>query len=182
VVDEPEPLAPAEQVRVPRGAVGVHHEAVEPDDRRGDVDGDRGELLRREVVSAIQEGEAEVDPLTRAEEVAQLLVAVVAGDPVVDADERARGDVEVERLGERGDDDLGHQRRGPLRGAAELGEARAIIGLDDDRPGAAAMVGGEDAASLEDPHAGVSGAMRRERWAGARPLARSGARPASYYR
>jgi hypothetical protein len=97
VVDQPQPSVPDEQVRVPRGAVDVRDERVEPDDLgravRVGVRVGRG----RERQRARQEVHAQVRSRARQQEVLDLRVGLGAPDRRVELDDRQLGHGQAER-------------------------------------------------------------------------------------
>ena len=138
MVDQPHPAVPHEQVRIPRGAVDVRRQRVEPDDIGGDGGvrrepgaGDVRERAREEV-------DAEVDADARDDQLLDLGVRLGRAERRVELDRDEFGDEQAERAGELTDDHLGDERPHPLAGAAELDDVQpVVVGLRESRQRAA---------------------------------------------
>ena len=133
VVDEPGAPVPDQEVRVARAAVDVRQEPVEPDDRRGLRPGPARRPPSASKGSAPgRKSTPEVEAGAGRDEVLDLGVGLGAAQLGVDVGAHELGHREAQRPRELPAQQLGHERRGPLPGPAELQDVEpVVVGLDE---------------------------------------------------
>src|SRR6476646_1827262 len=126
MIDQPRPAAPGEEVRVPRRAVRIRQEAVEPDDT--------GCPLRVRGVHGGVEGHGpgqEVEPDVPAdacdEQVMDLLVRLAVGDRLHEVDGDKVRDLQAELAADLAGDPFRDQHARPLAGAPELDDVHPVV-------------------------------------------------------
>jgi len=132
VVDEVGPVVPGEEVGVAGGAVDVEGEGVEPDSERcgagvgcvaggGIEHGGAGEIVQ-----------GQVDANAGAEEIANILIGLVASEGRVDLDEDEFGDVKADGATDFSGDKFGYKGEGALTSATKFDDIEAeVVSLYD---------------------------------------------------
>ncbi len=127
VVDEPEPMVPDQEVRIPRRAVHVGHERVEPDHVGGHVRVRHEPGSRVEAERAGEEVEADVEPGAALQQLPDLGIRLSGRQRRVEVDQHDVGHQQAERPPDLARDQLGDERLRPVPGATELGHVQPVV-------------------------------------------------------